>query len=181
MRSGNPGDRGIARSVSAATGAMLLAWLTAPAFAQTLPSTAAQTAAKSGAWETRCESPPGAQARQCAVVQTIVDHDRPNLSLVAIALKTADRKSRLLRVIVPLGSLIPTGLGLHIDADDLGRISYVKCLPTGCVAEVFIEDKVLKAMEAGKKVTFVVFETPEEGIGVSGSLAGFKEAFEALP
>ena len=173
MRSGNPGDRGIARSVSAATGAMLLAWLTAPAFAQTLPSTAAQTAAKSGAWETRCESPPG--------VQTIVDHDRPNLSLVAIALKTADRKSRLLRVIVPLGSLIPTGLGLHIDADDLGRISYVKCLPTGCVAEVFIEDKVLKAMEAGKKVTFVVFETPEEGIGVSGSLAGFKEAFEALP
>ena len=49
------------------------------------------------------------------------------------------------------------------------------------VAEVFIEDRVLKAMEEGKKITFVVFETPEEGFGVTGSLDGFKQAFEALP
>ena len=86
---------------------------------------------KDGGVGSRRQLPPGAQARQCAVVQTIVDPDRPNISLVAIALKTADRKSRLLRVIAPLGSLIPTGLGLRIDSDDMGRVSYVKCLPNG--------------------------------------------------
>ncbi|MGO9768274.1 MAG: invasion associated locus B family protein, partial [Roseiarcus sp.] len=63
---------------------------------------------KHGAWETRCETAPGASSQQCAIVQSVVDEDRPNITLVVIALKTADRKSRLLRVIAPLGVLIPT-------------------------------------------------------------------------
>ncbi len=86
--------------------------------------------AKHGNWETRCETPPGASAPQCAVVQSVVDDDRPNITLVVIALKTADRKSRLLRVITPLGVLLPTGLSLRVDKDDLGRINFVRCLTT---------------------------------------------------
>src|ERR1700679_446445 len=78
---------------------------------------------KHGNWETRCETPPGAAAEQCAVVQSVVDEERPNITLVVIALKTAERKSRLVRVIAPLGVLLPTGLGLHIDKDDFGRMS----------------------------------------------------------
>jgi invasion protein IalB len=134
-----------------------------------------------GAWETRCETPPGAATQQCAIVQSVVDDERPNVTLVVIALKTADRKSRLLRVIAPLGVLIPTGLGLHFDKEDFGRMSFVRCLPNGCVAEVFLDDKLLAKLEAAEKATFVIFETPEEGIGVPAPLAGFKESFEALP
>jgi invasion protein IalB len=134
-----------------------------------------------GAWETRCETPPGAAREQCAIVQSVVDKERPNITLVIIALKTADRKSRLLRVIAPLGVLIPTGLGLHIDKDDFGRMSFVRCLPNGCVAEVFLDDKLLARMENSEKATFVIFETPEEGIGVPAPMGGFKESFEALP
>ncbi len=137
--------------------------------------------AKHGAWETRCEAPPGSQSEQCATVQSVVDDERPNITLVMIALKTADRKSRLLRVIAPLGVLLPTGLGLHIDGDDFGRMNFVRCLPNGCVAEVFLDDKLLTRLESGKKATFVLFETPEEGIGVPAPLEGFKDAFEALP
>ena len=98
-----------------------------------------------------------------------------------IALKTADRKGRLLRVIAPLKVLLPTGMGLRIDKDDMGRMNFVRCLPNGCVAEVFIDDKLLAKMESGQTITFVIFETPEEGIGVPAPLAGFKESFEALP
>ena len=137
--------------------------------------------AKHGGWETRCESPPGASSEQCAVVQSVVDEERPNITLVVIALRTADRKSRLLRVVTPLGVLIPTGLGLHIDSDDFGRMNFVRCLPTGCVAEVFLDDKLLSRLESGEKATFVIFETPEEGVGVPAPLSGFKESFEALP
>lgn len=136
---------------------------------------------KHGVWETRCETPPGAASEQCAVVQSVVDEDRPNITLVLIVLKTADRKSRLLRVIAPLGALLPSGLGLHIDKDDFGRMSFVRCLPTGCVAEVFLDDKLLARFESAEKATFVLFETPEEGVGVPAPLNGFKEAFEALP
>ncbi|MDE3175712.1 MAG: invasion associated locus B family protein [Pseudomonadota bacterium] len=136
---------------------------------------------KHGGWETRCETPPGAAAEQCAIVQSVVDQDRPNITLVVIALKTADRKSRLLRVITPLGVLLPTGLSLRLGKEDLGRMNFVRCLPNGCVAEVFLDDKLLAKLENGTEVTFVLFETPEEGVGVPASLAGFKDGFEALP
>ena len=136
---------------------------------------------KHGAWETRCETPPGASSEQCAIVQSVVDEDRPNITLVVIALKTADRKSRLLRVVAPLGVLIPTGLGLKLDQEDFGRMSFVRCLPNGCVAEVVIDDKLLNKMETAQTATFVLFQTPEEGIGVPASLVGFKEGFEQLP
>jgi invasion protein IalB len=143
--------------------------------------TRAAVADKHGAWETRCETPPGASSQQCAIVQSVVDEDRPNITLVVIALKTADHKSRLLRVIAPLGVLLPTGLGLKLDQEDFGRMSFVRCLPNGCVAEVVIEDKVLDKMKTAQTMTLVLFQTPEEGIGVPASLAGFKEGFDQLP
>ncbi|HEU4519469.1 MAG TPA: invasion associated locus B family protein, partial [Microvirga sp.] len=54
-----------------------------------------------GDWQMRCETPAGAQAEQCAIVQNVAAEDRPNVSLVIIVLRTADRKSHLLRVIAP--------------------------------------------------------------------------------
>lgn len=136
---------------------------------------------KHGEWETRCEAPPGASSEQCAVVQSVVDDQRPNINLVVIALKTADHKSRLLRVIAPLGALLPTGLDLKLDAEDVGRMGFVRCLPNGCVAETLIDDKLLQRMESAQTMTFVLFQTPEEGIGVPAPMAGFKDAFEKLP
>ena len=114
-------------------------------------------------------------------MQSIVDDDRPNITLVVIALKTADRKSRLMRVIAPLGVLLPTGLSIRVDKEDLGRMNFVRCLPNGCVAEVFLDDKLLGKLEDSAQATFILFETPEEGVGVPASLAGFKDGFEALP
>jgi invasion protein IalB len=155
----------------------------APGIAGAPSPAAAQGAVKRqiGGWETRCESPPGARQEQCAIVQSVIDQERPNITLVVIVLKTADRTSRLLRVIAPLGVLLPTGLGLHIDNDDFGRMTFVRCQPNGCVAEVFVDDKLLDHLERGRTATFVLFETPEEGVGVPTPLAGFKESFEALP
>ena len=45
--------------------------------------------ARHGDWETRCETPPGASYEQCAVVLSVVDQERPNLTLVVIVLNTA--------------------------------------------------------------------------------------------
>ncbi len=46
---------------------------------------------KHGDWVTRCETPPGAEHEQCAIVLSVVDQERPNLILVVIVLNTADR------------------------------------------------------------------------------------------
>jgi invasion protein IalB len=136
---------------------------------------------KHGDWELRCETPPGAAKEQCALLQSVAAEDRPNINLMVIVLKTADGKNRLLRVIAPLGILLPSGLGLKIDDTDVGRAGFVRCLPTGCVAEVVMEEKLIEQMKNGKKATFIIFQTPEEGIGIPLSMSGFKEGFDALP
>ena len=146
-------------------------------------SAAAQGTVKSkhGDWQVRCETPPGAAKQQCALVQSIAAEDRPNIGLIVIVLKTADGKSRLLRVIAPLGVLLPSGLGLKIDDVDIGHAGFVRCQPSGCVAEVVMEDKLLTQLTTGKTAVFIIFQTPEEGIGIPLALQGFKEAFGELP
>jgi invasion protein IalB len=134
-----------------------------------------------GDWQLRCETPAGAKAEQCALVQNVAAEDRPNVTLLVIMLKTADGKSRLLRVVAPLGVLLPAGLGLKIDQTDVGRAGFVRCLTTGCVAEVVLEDNLLNQLKSGKTATFIVFQTPEEGVGIPVSLEGFGPGFDALP
>jgi invasion protein IalB len=143
----------------------------------------AQGAVKSvhGDWQIRCDTPPGAQTEQCALMQSVTAEDRPNVGLTVIVLKTSDQKSRLMRVVAPLGVLLPSGLGLKIDNQDVGRAGFVRCLPSGCVAEVVMDDNLIKQLRTGKTSTFIIFQTPEEGIGFPMSLNGFGEGYDALP
>ena len=136
---------------------------------------------KHGDWEIRCETPPGAAKEQCAMIQSVAAEDKPSVTLVIIVLKTADGKSRLLRVVAPLGVLLPAGLGLKVDSTDQGRAGFVRCLPNGCIAEVVMEDKLIGLMSTGQAATFYIFQTPEEGVGIPVALAGFKEGFDKLP
>ncbi len=131
-------------------------------------------------WEMRCETPPGAAKEACAMVQSVAAEDRPNINLVVIAFRTADGKNRLMRIIAPLGVLLPKGIGLRIDTADVGTTAFVRCMPTGCVAEVVMDDKLIDQLKNGKSATFIVFQTPEEGIGIPLTLAGFKDGFDQL-
>lgn len=140
-----------------------------------------QLKGKFGDWELRCETPAGSAKEQCALLQSLAAEDRPNVNLMVITLKTADKKNRLLRVNAPLGVLLPNGLGLQIDQTDIGRAGFVRCLPTGCVAEVIMDDKLLDQVRNGKTATFIIYQTPEEGIGIPMSLTGFGQGFDALP
>ncbi len=134
-----------------------------------------------GDWQVRCDTPPGATAEQCALIQSVTAEDRPNVGLTVIVLKTADQKSRLMRVLAPLGVLLPSGLGLKIDDADIGKAGFVRCLPNGCVAEVVMDDNLLRQLRNGQNATFIIFQTPEEGIGIPMSLQAFGEGYDKLP
>ena len=134
-----------------------------------------------GDWQIRCETPPGAQGEQCALMQSVTAEDRPNVGLTVIVLKTADQKARVMRVVAPLGVMLPSGLGLKIDDKDVGRAGFVKCLPNGCIAEVVMDDKLIDQLRNGHTSTFIIFQSPEEGIGFPMSLKGFGEGYDKLP
>lgn len=134
-----------------------------------------------GEWSLVCDTPPGASSEQCALMQNVVAEDREEMGLSVVVLRTADRKSELLRVLAPLGVLLPNGLGLYIDEKDIGNAFFTRCFNDGCYAEVVLKDKLLEAFKAGKSATFIVFQTPEEGIGIPIDLAGFTEGFAKIP
>ncbi|WP_374621001.1 invasion associated locus B family protein [Devosia sp.] len=162
----------------------LLASLVAAALAVTAsPGAFAQGVVKAqfGDWQMSCDTPPGASYEQCALIQNVTAEDQPNVGLSVIVLKTADKQARLLRVLAPLGVLLPNGLGLNIDGQDIGRVAFVRCLPNGCVAEVVLDDELIGKLSAGQSALFVVFRTPEEGVGIPVSLNGFGDGFAQLP
>jgi invasion protein IalB len=134
-----------------------------------------------GDWQIRCETPPGAQAEQCALFQSVVAEDRANVGITVLVIKTADQKSRLMRVQAPLGVLLPAGLGLKIDQADVGRAGFVRCTQRGCYAEVVMDDALIGKLRTGTTATFFIFQTPEEGIGFPMGLKGFGDGYDKLP
>ncbi|WP_116653093.1 invasion associated locus B family protein [Pelagibacterium sediminicola] len=151
-------------------------------FLAALPAHAQGTVrSQHGDWQMSCDMLPGASEEQCALIQNVTAEDQPNVALSVIVLKTADGQARLLRILAPLGVLLPNGLGLNIDGEDQGRVAFVRCLPNGCIAEVVMDDDLIAKLSEGEVGYFIVFKTPEEGIGIPVSLAGFGEGFEALP
>jgi invasion protein IalB len=171
------------RRIGGATGVALAALLALAAMLALTDAAAAQGAVRSvhKDWQIRCDTPPGAKNEQCALIQSVTAEDRANVGITVIVLKTADQKSRLMRVIAPLGVLLPSGLGLKVDDADIGRAGFVRCLPNGCVAEVVMDDNLIGQLRNGQTSTFIIFQTPEEGIGFPMSLKGFGEGFDKLP
>ena len=143
----------------------------------------AQGAVKSqhGAWAILCDTPPGASSEQCVLMQNVVAEDRPDVGLSIIIVRTADDKAEVLRVLAPLGVLLPNGLGLFVDGKDIGNTWFIRCFQDGCYSEVILNPQLLETLKKGQTATFVVFQTPEEGIGIPVDLTGFAEGFEQIP
>jgi invasion protein IalB len=133
-----------------------------------------------GAWQVSCRTPPGAKEEKCALVQSVTAEDRPNVGLTVVFYKAIGENKKLLRVVVPLGVLLPTGLGLKIDNEDVGNAPFLKCGKRGCVAEVVLQDEVIGKLKKGENAMFIIFDTPEAGIGIPVSLEGFTDAFASL-
>lgn len=143
----------------------------------------AQGAVKSshGAWSMVCDVPPGASSEQCALMQNVVAQDRSEVGLSVVVLRTADKESEIMRVLAPLGVLLPNGLGLNVDGKDIGRAYFVRCFQDGCYAEVILNGELLETLKKGNTATFIVFQTPEEGIGIPVDLSGFSEGYAKIP
>lgn len=156
-------------------GAGMAGLIGSPAFAQGVVK------AQYGDWQMSCDTPPGAASEQCALIQNVTAEDQANVGLSVIVLKTADKQVQLLRVLAPLGVLLPNGLGLNVDGNNIGRVNFVRCLPTGCIAEVVLKDDLIATLSSGTSAIFVVFKTPEEGVGIPVSLKGFADGLKQLP
>ncbi len=166
------------KSAIAALIAVSVSTAAARAQSEEVPGT---VSARHGAWSTVCGQPPGAPGKQCAVEQVVADKDQRDVQILIRAFKTADKKTRILQVLAPLGVLLPKGLGLFVDGKDIGRAYFLLCRLEGCEVEVSIDEDLMKTLKGGKQAVFTIYRTQENGIGFPVDLDGFGEGFDALP
>ncbi|MEC9369626.1 MAG: invasion associated locus B family protein [Pseudomonadota bacterium] len=133
---------------------------------------------KFGSWELRCATPPGASNEICLLVQDVTDAERPNVALNIVFLQAPENKGLLMRVVAPVGVLLPYGLRMAVDGKDFGKIPYLKCSVVGgrgCIAETLLQTEIVDKLKTGKEAWFTIFHTPELGIAIPVSLAGLGE------
>jgi invasion protein IalB len=140
-----------------------------------------QTKASFGDWQVNCGKPPGAKEQRCALVQRVIDEERSNVGLRVVFLLTSGGQN-VLRVVAPLGVLLPFGLGLRIDDEPIGKepLPFIRCRPMGCISEIVVKDKLLDKFKAGTTAMFIIVETKEEGRAIPVSLKGFTKGLERL-
>jgi invasion protein IalB len=139
-----------------------------------------QVKAVYGAWKLKCAQIAGAKQDKCALVQDLKLADRPNMFLTVLLMKSFDSDKKILRVVAPLGVVLPTGLGLKVDNADVGNVKFLKCWKFGCLAEVIVDDNLVSKFSSGKTASFIVYPTPDFGVGFPAPLAGFAEGLKSL-
>lgn len=174
------GKQAMLRLTKLIAACVVLAFASAEAFAQSEVGSG-QVKAIHGAWKLKCAQLAGAKQDKCALVQDLKLEDRPNMFLTVLIMRSFDSDKKILRIVAPLGVVLPAGLGLRIDGSDVGNVKFLKCWKFGCLAEVIDTDGALVSrFSSGQTASFIVFPTPDSGIGFPAPLAGFAEGLKGL-
>ncbi len=159
----------------------ILAFATHQAYAASPEVGSGQVKAMYGAWKLTCGQLPGAkQQEKCVLAQDLVLEDERHMFMHVIFMRVFDGDKKYLRVVTPLGMVLPAGLGLKVDGQDVGHVPFIKCVREGCVAEVVVDEQLLAKFSTGQTASFIVFPTKNKGIGFPAPLSGFAEGLKAL-
>jgi hypothetical protein len=90
--------------------------------------------------------------------------DREKTRLSVSVEKFSDGKL-FVRVLAPLGVLLPRGLGLKIDDVEIGHAPFVRCQAAGCYAQMVVEGTLAQQLKIGKTAIFSIFQIEEAGVG----------------
>ncbi|MBL1420993.1 MAG: invasion associated locus B family protein [Alphaproteobacteria bacterium] len=174
---------------------LIMLWIISPAHAAT------EQNKKFGSWLMHCseiETPQNASANStevptqevCALFQSVAAENRPRFGLTvliskddgsgAITPQNGKKNAALIKILVPLGVLLPTGVGMDIDGENLGLTGFLRCLPNGCTAVATLSDESLARLKSATTASFTVFLTPEDGLAIPIRLNGLAEGFDAL-
>lgn len=133
-----------------------------------------------GDWEIRCIE----GSSTCAMSQVGKTNDGKRAILVTIQrLKGAKADNgtpvpAAMTVQAPLGILLPYGVRLKIDADQVVPLPLSRCVPAGCISQAPMLDEAVNKMKKGSKAVYGFFLDKE--ILVNVSLRGFTKAFNTL-
>ena len=135
-----------------------------------------------GAWTFQCQAL-SAEDTVCALVQISADAKTNRQLMKAVVHPVGKEKDRKLRLVVtlPLGIFLATGIAGKIDEGKQFNFVLLTCRQNGCEAAVDIDDKMKRAMRAGKQLVVAFKPRPNsDAFGVRVSLDGFTVGVRTL-
>lgn len=180
--------------------ALLPLSLAVPAFAQprtaqspapaTAPAEAERSTATFGDWTVRCERIPGPPARrQCEMTQTVQAQPQGAAPGQAQAVaqwavgRTAPTEPFRFVVQLPVNLAFATPVRVVTEGDPPIILTFARCLPIGCFAEVTLGEETLRRLRgrAAEAVGRVEFrDGADRDVGFPLSFRGFGQALTAL-
>lgn len=145
-----------------------------------------QGAGTGGTSEEAAQADNGAEGqqvvRQCGMIQSVRSKERENIGLTLVLVRTpqGDTTVTMMRILVPIGVFLPTGIALEIDGGAIGRVPFTRCLPQICMAFAEATPETLEKLRKGTVANFIIYEAPGAGLGMEVSLKGFTAAFDQL-
>ena len=138
-----------------------------------------------GTWSTRCEEGTiGAEKgkKAChAFVDVRAGEKKERILYFGVGYVPNKKDELFAFAMTPLGSLLVPGVGINIDDKEKFGGPYAFCLPSGCQAEIKLDDKQVKAMKSGKTME-VLFRLLGKGVVKAPiGLDGFSAAISSLP
>ncbi|OPB31970.1 Invasion associated locus B (IalB) protein [Bartonella sp. AR 15-3] len=124
--------------------------------------------------------PPGTPNVQCEIVQDVRTQKRRDITFRVTFYKLPQNQGVLMRVFVPIRVELQSGIRIKIDNENVGKMEYRRCLGNNCVAEALLKEDVIKHFLEGKVATYIIFTTPEQGIGGLVDLNGLRDAYATL-
>lgn len=130
-------------------------------------------------WTLRCATLKDGKV-SCEMVQAVRQPDSgKELMLMAVGYPPGE-KQLLAWIVLPLGVLLPPGLGLKVDDGEPARLAIQYCETAGCLAPWAPTDAELAALKAGTKLTVIVHDRSGKQFGLPVSLKGFTAALARI-
>jgi invasion protein IalB len=158
--------------------------LGAPAVrAQDAPAPALEgggTEQRFGDWTLRCFPATESLPRRCEMVQVLGDtQSKQEILLMAVGYPDA-QSGPVAWLVLPLGILLPPGLGLKIDQGETRGLPIRSCDPRGCATPWPLSEADVAALKAGQELVVIFQDIDGKKLGLPVSLQGFTAAFSQL-
>ena len=140
---------------------------------------AAPALAKSN-WSQRCAE---GDNQKCELFQRLIVEDQGSrFAEMAIGKTSESEETYRAMIILPLGLLIPEGVTITIDDEEIGKSIPQFCVQDGCLVALDLQQQnMLQRLKKGKDITFA-FKAPDgTAMSASFTLKGLTKALRALP
>lgn len=129
-------------------------------------------------WSLRCA---GEEAqRRCELVQPVDDPETGEPVMAMVVAPSGPDSVPVAWFVMPLGILLPPGIGLSIDDAEPDRLPIRHCEPGGCLAPLELSDEMQRRLRSGVTLEVLAYDIDEQQVSIPLSLMGFTAGMNTL-